>query len=253
MASFLLPRAQRAAVIAIYQFARYADDVADEGEALPDARLQALHELEQNLHAVYAGTASSLLTPHTQRLPKHLFIDLLSAFKQDVHKHHYADWPELLDYCARSANPIGRLMLALFNVNAPEALQQSDAICTALQLSNFWQDVAIDQHKGRVYLPQSLLTDLHDVNTDHYSPEIACVLAQASDNTWQMFVQGAPLLRQLRGRFKWEIAYTIAGGMLILKKLKTVHYNVWKHRPVLSKADLPALTCMAVKLIFKHR
>jgi squalene synthase HpnC len=162
VASWLLPSELRPAVRAIYRFARTADDIADEGAAAPTERLAALNTLDRELDAVSAG-ASHAWQDLTIAVRKHhldvkLLRDLLSAFSQDVTTVRYASFESLLDYCRRSANPIGRLLLQLFGRAEPELCRQSDAICTGLQLANFWQDIAVDWCKGRVYLPQEDLT-----------------------------------------------------------------------------------------------
>ena len=169
VASLLLPAHLRPAVRDIYRFARTADDIADEGDASAEKRLSQLVAYHHALHALQAGQALTQDNPlfpvfaplgHTiarHALPWQPFHDLLDAFEQDVRVKRYANLPELLDYCRRSANPVGRLMLCLYQVDGEEALRQSDAICSGLQLVNFWQDVAIDWQKDRVYLPQAAL------------------------------------------------------------------------------------------------
>ncbi|HWI10518.1 MAG TPA: squalene synthase HpnC, partial [Burkholderiaceae bacterium] len=163
VASILCPPALRPAVTAIYAFARTADDLADEGDATPQQRLAELAAYRADLDAACRGAALSARWPQVfgalrpvlarHRLPPDLLTDLLSAFEQDVVKHAYADRAELLDYCRRSANPVGRLLLQLYGVDGPAALRQSDAICSALQLANFWQDLGVDTRRGRLYAP----------------------------------------------------------------------------------------------------
>ena len=166
VASFLLPAHLREPVEAIYAFARSADDIADEGDAQPIVRLARLNDYRRALHAIEQNKAfdDPTLAPVFDRLghnirqfelPVGLFRDLLDAFSQDVGKTRYADFAELSDYCRRSANPVGRLMLHLYRANTPENLAMSDRICTSLQLINFWQDVAVDWQKQRIYLPQA--------------------------------------------------------------------------------------------------
>jgi squalene synthase HpnC len=163
VASWLMPARLRPAVRAIYRFARTADDIADEGDAPAAERLAMLADLERALTAIADGDdggwpdLSAAVRAH--RLPIGPLRDLLSAFAQDVTVKRYADYDALLEYCRRSANPIGRLLLALYGIGSPAALEGSDRICTGLQLANFWQDVAIDWTKGRVYIPQSELRE----------------------------------------------------------------------------------------------
>jgi squalene synthase HpnC len=162
VASLLLPRRLRRPIEAIYRFARGADDIADEGDASDAARLQGLADYGDEIDRIERGAApprpafNELAEIIAEwQLPTPLFRDLLDAFAQDVVTKRYADYPQLLDYCRRSANPVGRLLLHLVGRASEENLRRSDCICTALQLVNFWQDVAIDWQKGRVYLPQS--------------------------------------------------------------------------------------------------
>ena len=160
VASHLVPARLRPAVVAIYRFARTADDLADEGDAAPGARLAALEVFTRALQAIERGETPGLgpfpalaAAIRTHRLPMAPFHDLLSAFSQDVTTSRYATFDDVADYCTRSANPVGRLMLALYGLGTPANERSSDSICTGLQLANFWQDVAIDWAKGRVYVP----------------------------------------------------------------------------------------------------
>ena len=162
VASLLLPRRLRRPIEAIYRFARAADDIADEGEASAAIRLQGLAEYRDELDRIERGQAPAgedfkelAVIVAEWQLPVPLLRDLLDAFAQDVVKKRYADYPELLDYCRRSANPVGRLLLHLAGQASEENLRRSDCICSALQLVNFWQDIAIDWQKDRVYLPQA--------------------------------------------------------------------------------------------------
>ena len=248
VASVLVPARYRRAVVAIYRFARAADDIADEGDAAPAARHAALREFAQRLDAIECNT--SLLDPpfaeladavHRHDLPVSLLRDLLSAFGQDVDVTRYPTFADLIDYCRRSANPIGRLLLALYRVDDPDALAESDAICTALQLANFWQDVAIDWVKGRVYLP---LEDL-----ERFGVPLARIANPASDERWTrlmafetartraLFDQGRPLIRRLPWRIGLELAAVIAGGTRILERIDAVHGDVFTRRPVLHRRD----------------
>ncbi len=246
--SLLLPRRMRRAVHAIYHFARYADDVADEGDADAAARLAELDRLSADLARIEAGAEPQieLMRPlaaaiAAHGLPFQPFHDLLSAFRQDVVKTRYQSFAELVDYCRRSANPVGRLMLALYGVDDARSLAQSDGICTALQLINFWQDVAVDWQKGRVYLPQDDLA--------RFRLEEGRIEAGQCDAAWRgmmlyqverarkMLQAGAPLGRTLRGRLGLELRLIILGGERILKKLHASGGDVFRQRPKLNGLD----------------
>ncbi len=248
VASVLLPRRLRRPVEIIYQFARQADDFADEGEAPAEQRLAWLDAFRAELDRIEADKP-----PHTSLfrdissvvaeygLPLQLFRDLLDAFAQDVVKKRYANFDEVLDYCRRSANPVGRLLLHLYDDAAPRNLEHSDAICTSLQLINFWQDVQKDYAIGRIYLPQDELARF-DVTENHIAK--GCV-----DSPWQALMRfqcdrarelmraGAPLGSILTGRIGLEMRMIIAGGMRILDKLDSAGYDVFHKRPVLRPFD----------------
>ena len=252
VASLLLPERLREPVAVIYRFARSADDFADEGDAPPQQRLEALEGYRAELERIRTGEA-----PHSplfrdvariarvHALPLQLFVDLLDAFSQDVTKQRYADFAELLDYCRRSANPVGRLLLHLFGRTGRDSLAQSDAICTALQLINFWQDVEIDFARGRIYLP-------HDEMRKHAVSE-SNIAARRCDDGWRALIgfqiartralmdAGAPLGRALPGRTGLEIRATVQGGLRILDKLERAGCDMFRHRPVLRWHDWPGL------------
>jgi hydroxysqualene synthase len=254
VASLLLPKHAVPAVQALYRFARAADDMADEGTATHPERLQALDELTLQLES--PQTAHQVLIHDLApfigqgKLPVVYLQQLLSAFRQDVSQDasrddvRFATMGSLLDYCSRSANPVGRLMLHC--VGAPctaSSFAASDAICTSLQLINFWQDLAKDAVNGRVYIP-------NDVFTQHGSPSgpkhsgYAPMMAALCLDARQRMEAGAPLLEMLQGRFKAEIALTMAGGLRILDKLTAVNYDVIHHRPKLWWLDAPA--CLGI-------
>ena len=259
VASLLLPAHLRRPVAAIYHFARSADDIADEGDATPDERLTQLNAYRAELASIAAGETPA--TPVFQNLapqiaafglPLQPFNDLLDAFSQDVVKPRYADYPELLDYCRRSANPVGRLMLALYDVGGKENLARSDAICTSLQLINFWQDVAIDWQKNRVYVPQDDLAR-HGIPEAHiaearWSAEWAALMDFQIDRARRMMLEGAPLARTLPGRIGLELRLVVQGGLCILDKLQRVRGDVFRHRPVLTKTDWPLMAFRALFL-----
>ena len=233
VASWLCPARLRAPIAAIYHFARTADDLADEGEASPAERLQALAAYRQALRSASAGLPVAPDQPWawvfaplqqvitTHQLPTQLLHDLLDAFVQDVEKTRdgagYADQAELLAYCARSANPVGRLLLHLYGVTDAQALQQSDQICTALQLINFWQDLSVDLPRGRFYLPPGA----------QLSDEVAFAR--------QLMTQGAALVHRLPGRAGWELRLVVQGGLRIIDKIKSV--DPWHQRPKLVATD----------------
>ncbi len=248
VASPLLPPALRAPVRVIYAFARSADDLADEGDAPAIERIAALDAYEAELDRIDAGETPATeffgqlaRTLAAHQLDTQPLRDLLSAFRQDVIRTRYDTHAELLDYCARSANPVGRLMLALFRRDQPQRLVRSDAICSALQIINFLQDVAIDWDKGRVYLPQE---DLRRFGVTE--SQIAGGVTDARwralmhfevDRARQMMLAGAPLARDIPGRFGWELRLIVLGGLRILDKIEAAGYDVFRHRPTLVKRD----------------
>ena len=248
VASFLVPAPLRRPIEVIYRFARSADDIADEGDASPEERLAGLAAYQAELDRIAAGTTpqtplfmalAEVIRQHA--LPIQLFRDLLDAFAQDVVKKRYADYPELLDYCRRSANPVGRLVLQLFDRTEPEHLAQSDCICTALQLINFWQDVAVDWQKDRVYIPQTDLPRFRvgetDIAAGRWSANWAALMDFQIDRACDLMLQGAPLVHALPGRLGWEIRLTVQGGLRILEHLRKVRGDVFQHRPQLGKWD----------------
>ena len=257
VASVLLPKQLRRPIAAIYRFARGADDIADEGDASDAQRLHGLSEYHTQLDCIAANTAPTdpAFTELAEviakwQLPMQLFRDLLDAFAQDVVKKRYADYPELLEYCRRSANPVGRLVLHLVGRTSAENLRHSDCICTALQLINFWQDIAIDWQKDRVYLPQTDLARFDIAETQiadqRWSAEWAALLDFQIDRSQALMLEGAPLVHQLSGRMGWEIRFTVQGGLRILEQIRRVRGNVFRHRPVLRPADWLILASRAL-------
>ena len=250
VASLLLPQRLRLPIEVIYRFARSADDIADEGDAPADVRLGRLTVYRSELERIAAGAeprqplfAEVAAVVRQHDLPLSLFKDLLDAFAQDVTQKRYRDFAELVDYCRRSANPVGRLLLHLFKRTAERDLAQSDAVCTALQLINFWQDVAIDYAKGRVYLPQDEMAR-HGVAESHLA-EQRCDAAWVSlmrfqvARTREMILRGTPLACSLPGRIGLEIRATLQGGLRILEKIERADYDVFRRRPVLTSLDWP--------------
>ena len=257
VASLLLPRRLHRPVQAIYRFARSADDFADEGEADAATRLASLAHYRAELRHIAAQDTPT--TPFFRtladiikefRLPLQPFFDLLDAFSQDVVKCRYASFDELLDYCRRSANPVGRLMLHLFDAATPENIGLSDRICSALQLVNFWQDVAIDYQKGRVYLP---LEDLaaFGVSEAHIAAgqadrPLRALLGFQVNRASAMLQSGAPLGRRLPGRIGLEIRTTVHAGLRIAEKLRHADYDVFHRRPRLAALDWPLVLARAL-------
>ena len=256
VASLLLPRRWRRPVELVYRFARSADDIADEGDDPHDVRLSKLSVYRAELARIARGEPpqaplfrdlANIVREY--RLPLGLFGDLLDAFTQDVTKKRYANFAELLDYCRRSANPVGRLLLHLFKRTSEHDLAGSDAVCSALQLVNFWQDVELDFAKGRVYLPQDEMAS-HGVNERHIA-EGRCdaawrsLLAFQVERARAMILRGMPLARSLPGRVGLEIRATIQGGLRILEKIERVDYDVFRRRPVLGALDWPLVLLRA--------
>jgi phytoene synthase len=256
VASLLLPRRLRTPIELIYRFARSADDIADEGAEPDDVRLARLSVYRAELGRIAAGEIpqaplfrdiATMVREHA--LPLGLFDDLIDAFSQDVTKKRYANFAELADYCRRSANPVGRLLLHLFKRTTETDLAAADCVCTALQLINFWQDVELDFAKGRIYLPQDEMAR-HGVAERH--------IAEArTDGAWRelmrfqversraLILRGAPLARSLPGRIGLEIRATIQGGLRILEKIERAHYDVFRRRPVLGAFDWPLVLLRA--------
>ena len=248
VASILLPRRLRAPVEAVYAFARSADDIADEGHATPAQRLAALQDYDTALDRIERGEApggalferlSRMVNAHA--LPLQPMRDLLSAFRQDVVTVRYPDFDRLLDYCRRSANPVGALMLHLYGVSDAVSLRQSDAICSALQLANFWQDVGVDWAKGRIYLP---LDDMARFGVDeahiagqHNDARWRALMRYEVDRTRALMHSGAPLALRLPGRVGWELRLVIQGGLRILERIERADYDVFRRRPTLGRAD----------------
>ncbi|HEU0219658.1 MAG TPA: squalene synthase HpnC [Gallionella sp.] len=248
VASIMMPRRLRKPVAAIYHFARAADDIADEGKLPDEERLRQLDEFRAELARIAQNETP--LTPlfrnlaaeiQQHALPIQPFYDLLDAFSQDVVKKRYANFDELLDYCRRSANPVGTLLLHLYGEATPVNIVYSDAICTSLQLINFWQDVTKDYAIGRIYLPLDDLAQ-YGVSEDQIAQGIA-------DDAWRrliqfqisraraMMISGAPLGSILTGRIGLEMRMIITGGLRILDKLEAAQFDMFRHRPVLRPFD----------------
>jgi len=257
VASFLIPKNYRNDVSIIYWFARTADDLADEGDVTPEKRLDELNSFEHQFRKSLKGESENFYfnqlykTINDKKLSDGFFLDLLSAFKQDVVKKEYENYDEVLDYCKRSANPVGRILLELFNVKNEDALINSDKICTALQLTNFYQDTVIDIGKGRNYYPQNEMK-MYNVTKKLFelkenNPNIKALVKHNVERAQGLFDEGKNLLKYLNGRFKIEIKWTIAGGERVLDKIRKNDYDVFTKRPKLNKMDFISLL---VKSIF---
>ena len=272
VASWLCPPRLRPPIAAIYAFARTADDIADEGDAAPAERLEKLRDVRADLAAAAQGAAPGSRWPEVFgplafamrefALPETLLADLLSAFVQDIEKTRdragYADRAELLDYCRRSANPVGRLLLHLYGVHDAQALAQSDAICSALQLINFWQDPSVDLPRGRFYFPltdcarRGLTRELFKV----FEPLSAAPPPQEAINLvsvvsfWarELMEEGAPLVHRLPGRAGWELRLVVQGGLRILDKITDLGFDTFSQRPTIGKADAPVLLWKTLRM-----
>jgi squalene synthase HpnC len=260
VASVLCPPALRPAVQAIYHFARTADDIADEGDAPGAERRAQLDAYEQALLDATAGRPRpdawpQVFTPLARQirvhdLPLSALRALLSAFRQDTHDPLYPDRAALLDYCTRSANPIGRLLLHLCGIDERQALAQSDAICSALQLINFWQDLSIDLPRGRCYVP---LADAERHGLDAAALRNDTVASRALVRElcgWAgtLMHEGAPLVQRLPGRFCWELRLVVQGGLRVLDKIEAGRFDALSHRSTVGAADGPLLVWRALRM-----
>lgn len=260
VASLLLPRRLRPAVRAIYRYARSADDIADEGDFSDTERLASLARYRNALQRIGTGQApetdlAPVFAPLAEAVARHQlplvpFFDLLSAFEQDVTVKRYDGYAALLDYCARSANPVGRLMLALYGAGTPDNLRDADAICTGLQLVNFWQDVQSDWRRGRVYLP---LEDLRqhgvaedDLAAGRITPQWRALMAFESRRAASLLNSGAALAGRLPGRIALELRLVVEGGLRILRRIEQADYDVFLNRPELRARDWAAMFCRAI-------
>jgi len=264
VASWLCPPHLRAPIAALYHYARTADDIADEGDAPAAERLGALAAYRAELLVVAAGQPPGprwlqVFGPlqaalRTFQLPLPLLTDLLDAFEQDVRKTRdgagYADQAELLDYCRRSANPVGRLLLHLYGVQHETALQQSDAICTALQLINFWQDLSRDIPRGRHYLPEADCAAFGVTRAElqglQQTPNATKLIAHHTQLARAMMRKGAPLVHRLPGRAGWELRLVVQGGLRILDKIAALHHATLQTRPTITALDAPVLLWRAL-------
>ena len=258
VASALLPAPMRPHIAAVYAFARRADDFADEPGPDVEERLRLLDAWERRLDRGATATSGDDLifvalehTIQSHHLPRSLFHDLLSAFRQDVVTNRYDTWPQVLDYCRRSANPIGRLVLRIAGYNDATLDAHSDGVCTALQLTNFWQDLAIDWRRGRLYLPHEAraraLAREADLDRGGITSEWRAALQEATQRTRELFQIGRPVCDAVRGRLRWELRFTWLGGMRILENIEAAGFDVFRHRPTLTAAEAPVLGWRALR------
>jgi squalene synthase HpnC len=266
VASVLCPPRLRPPIAAIYWFARTGDDLADEGDATAAQRLDDLRAYAADLAAVAAGRAPSprwapVFGPLAEamarwRLPAPLLADLLDAFMQDVaftrDGRRYADRAELADYCRRSANPVGRLLLHLYGVRDAEALARSDDICTALQLVNFWQDLSVDIPRGRHYLTTADLrahrVDPADIAALRQTPQATQLIAACEEWARATMEEGSPLVHRVPGRMGWELRLVVQGGLRILDRIAACGHATLGHRPTVGARDLPLLLWRAARM-----
>lgn len=255
VASRLLPARMRPHVAAIYAFARIADDMADEGSRPASERIAELDAWGARLDRALVGADAAgpnahvfVAARHTIdecRLPPALFHDLLSAFRQDVTVTRYPTWDALTDYCRRSANPVGRLVLRVAGVDRADADTASDAVCTALQLTNFWQDLEIDWKKGRLYVPESIWGPAGarepDLTSRRLTPQWRAALQDAIRRTRKLFAEGRAVCDEVSGRLRYELRVTWLGGTRILDKIEAADFDMFASRPKLTRADVPSL------------
>jgi squalene synthase HpnC len=259
VASWLLPAAMRPHVAALYAFARVADDIADEGTAEPAVRQAQLRAWQRRLHEAAAGPAAMSAPAsredlifralgHSIRslnLPVRLFDDLLSAFCQDTTTNRYGSWPDVIDYCRRSANPVGRLVLRMAGHCSDALDRSSDALCTALQLTNFWQDFGRDWRAGRLYVPRDIQRRWDARESDLARELVTDPWADAIDEcitrTRMLFDDGRSVCDGVSGRLKLELRMTWLGGRRILDRVRVRRTDLFRYRPTLAAADVPAL------------
>ncbi len=250
VASILIPKEKRKYISAIYVFARVADDIADESTLTNEKRIIKLIKYKDlfssrmlddefpNLPAIYDTIEQNHLT-------EKYFIDLINAFIQDNQINRYKKFDDVLKYCSKSANPVGRILLELFQIRSEKANEYSDKICTALQLTNFYQDLSVDISKDRFYIPEEILSkfeltfdDLYEFNrTKDVNHNFRMMMKELVQTNYNLFTEGMDLLQHLNGLFKFEIKLTILGGMQVLKKIEKSGYNTFQFRPILNKFD----------------
>jgi squalene synthase HpnC len=266
VASWLCPPRLRPAIAAIYWFARTADDLADEGDTPAHTRLEDLSTFKNDLlaiarHAPHSGRWPEVFEPLAPvlrdfSLPVTLLTQLLAAFEQDVHftaeGGRYQNDAELLVYCTRSANPVGRLLLHLYGVSDEASLTQSDQICSALQLINFWQDVKVDAARARWYITIQALQQFGvteaDLLNDSAHPNASLLIASYARQARSLMLSGASLACRIPGRAGWELRLVVQGGLRILDKIEALNFETWRARPKLGVMDFPVLLWRAWRM-----
>jgi len=259
VSSWLVPGAMRPHIAALYAFARTADDLADEGRRSAEERMRLLDDWQRRLHACVTVEECDPddrlflalgATIRTCRLPVSLFDDLLSAFRQDITTPRYPTWDALLDYCRRSANPVGRLVLRIAGYDDSALDRSSDALCTALQLTNFWQDLDLDWQKGRLYVPladvEASGARLQDLDERRLTPSWGRALSGVAGRTRQLFGAGRHVCDGVRGRLRHELRVTWLGGQRVLDRLERAEFDVFVLRPTLGLSDVPPLLWQAL-------
>ena len=256
VASLALPGRIRPYVAAIYAFARTADDFADEGERTPDERLALLDAWEAKLHSAYEGDATDpvfiavMATAEETGMPKQLLLDLLHAFRMDVTVRRYRTFEDVLGYCRYSANPVGRLVLHLFGQSRAETTTPSDAICTGLQLANFYQDYAIDLGRGRCYVPLDEMARFGYTEIQNQGPSqdgrFRELMAFQVERAREFLRGGSSILGLVPGRLKLELSMTVRGGLAILDRIADINYDVRRTRPTLRKRHKARILIEAV-------
>lgn len=260
--SFLLPRHLHQDFYNVYAFCRWADDLGDEiGDKEESLRLLAWWN--DSLDRMYRGEAVHPVfvalrdTAERHQLPSQPFSDLIRAFVHDQRISRYETWDEVLGYCQFSANPVGRLLLYLCGYRDRERHQLSDATCTALQLANFWQDVSVDLHKDRVYLPLELLRkhgySLQDLFAHRETTAFAQVMREAVDRTRELFIQGLPLCRMVNRRLSLDLDLFSRGGLRVLEKIEQQKYMVLHARPAIGKAERAMLLLGSLRRLILFR
>lgn len=255
--SRLLPRQKRRHIAAIYVFARRADDYADEGETPVEERLRALDLHEARLDRALRGEATDPafvalgITLRETGLPDQLLRDLLTAFRHDARENGYRSLEELYGYCGNSANPIGRLLLHLYDFTSAEGLRLSDEVCTGLQLVNFWQDLSIDLPRERITIPQETLTHygvtVDDLHAGRHTPAFLRMMTDLTAIAEGHLLEGRALLRLIPDRrLRFQLKGTILGGLAIIRKIRRLEYRLLQERPVVGKGDLPGLLIRSI-------
>ncbi|MGE5352610.1 MAG: squalene synthase HpnC [Acidobacteriota bacterium] len=258
--SLFVPRRLRRHVAVIYKYARMADDLADEGDLLPENRISALNEMESQLKDALEGKGNNPFyqalssTINQMHLSQSYFFDLLKAFIQDVVVKRYNTFDEVLDYCRLSANPVGRIILELFGQREPRLALLSDKICTALQLTNFYQDVSVDYAKGRIYIPlqemKSFGVNENDFELKKINTNFKQLIKLQVGRAKQLFLEGRPLTGELPKPLNFEIKWTILGGEKILNKIEANDYDALSRRPCISKLEYFNLLIKSISLSF---